>query len=755
MTQPSSTSKHAAVDFGYAQALGLTEDEWKKALELLGRSPNEAECQIIARLWSDDCSNKSGRVFLKTVFRDGLNIIRIPGRRIGAVEIGFGEAVTLKLDQNNQQCAADPFLGVQSGAQALLEDLITVGAHDLAVVDLLRVGHPENTGAQTALRASVSGLSQFCNLSGVPVVGGDSLLHERYNGAAIANLAAIGIVSTETLTSTSEVKPGNSILYVGAKTGRDNLVIDGKRQTKKADPYFSQLVCAFLRRAIESKQILEIQNIGVGGVAKALFDLSARIQLGLRCNIDQIPAEGAGMAMLDLLFGETCGRFLLVTSKERYRDISDTLTPAGISTILLGDILPGSDIEMLWQHHPAAMIPLKLASEESVEKVYQLVRFPPMPRKKELSAAEQVALQAKKEQESGGFVENPEDSWLDLLANPNLCSRRPIYRRCDQQLGTNTIVQAGSDAAVLRIKRRTDAAAARPERAIAVTIDSASIFCAADSYLGGVQTVAEAMRNLSASGAAPVACSQCLNFGDPADYKQISEFAEAVRGMSDACRAWDIPILSDSVSFRNTSITGAIMPTPSVVMLGIISDVSKAMTIAFRSKGDRVLLLGETKDELSASEYISYSAHKIDTSAPDINFALEKKTCDLVYELIHRGLLRSAHDLSTGGLASALAECCLSRPRPMGAELTLHAEGLRPEALLFSETSGRFLVSCAEKSLPTVRELCERAGVPITAEGTVGGRSIAVNGAFECAIPVATAYHIWSTGLNPILGIMD
>jgi phosphoribosylformylglycinamidine synthase len=256
------------------------------------------------------------------------------------------------------------------------------------------------------------------------------------------------------------------------------------------------------------------------------------------------------------------------------------------------------------------------------------------------------------------------------------------------------------------------------------------------------------MRNVTAAGAFPAACAQCLNFGDPADYKQLSQLAEALRGISDACRAWDIPIITDSISLRNGTAAAPSLPTPALVMVGVLSDISHACPCSFQTKGDCVLLLGTAKEEVSCSEYAHYSRHRLSGNAPDIDFLLEKKTCECVFELHQSGLLRSAHDLAAGGLAAALVESCLNRPRPIGAKLNMVQQNVSPLAQLFGETSGRFLVSCTEAALTNVRTTCNNYGVPISAQGVVGGKEITLSGALQCSMPLSTARRLWRGGLD-------
>ncbi len=780
------------VTFKEGRTYGIDEFEWARIIERMGRNPNDMECAIFAMLWSEAYCNKSSASLLDTIAREDERVKKVPGTRLKAVSIGDGEYLTMRLIANNSQSYIDTYFGAQTAMDMSLTELATVGATPLATVNMFRFGSSEQIANQRLLQGAANGVSAYANRFGVPVIGGEVYFHKQYNFSVMANSGSIGVISSDHPLKQERPPVGSAVLYVGAKTGRDGLptkereedllVSRKKRESvtlKISDPLLASRMISACAEAISLGIVRDIISAGVGGLGTAAFDLASRINNPIRIEIDKIPLRVDGLTPKEILLSESSERLLIVATKGEHRKLIDIFHKWDIDSSMVGQVIDADGIEFYWNHYLAADIPFLFAMGGSIQKHYQVVKFPPMLRRAENADGADAARRRKRKvqdewsvvrEASEGNKELPldinrstnlEDTWLDLLANPNLCSRRPLYRLCDQVVGCNSLVRAGGDAGVLRLKedgkkRTRGEDGSRPKKALAVTLDSNSLYVGMEPYLGTVQTVAEGMRNLAATGAKPIAIAHCLNFGDPSRYKEVCDLSESIRGLGDASRLWDIPIISEFVSLYNGSEGNPTLPAPAVMMVGLIEDTAHVCSVPFKERGDRILFLGKTLNELGCSEFGHYVHRQVNRLVPDINFDNEKAACDLVVALIRQGLLQSAHDCSGGGAAVALAECCLSGERPIGATLTmdntLDEKNFRTDAIMFSETSGRFIISCKAEHEDAVRAQVEAAGVPITGSGEVGGRDMRIAGAASAELPLATAYKIWSRRMSILLG---
>ncbi len=755
----------------HALTLGLNEDEWQQMIEGLGRAPNEVECAIFSALWREEYSLKSTLSFLKTLNRKGERAIKLAGDRASAVDIGDGEAVVFRAEFYNQQCLTEPLLGTAACLAKGISSIAAEGVRPLACLNLLRLGDLERPENVRLLQREIEGLSKFSNVAGVPIIGGEFYVHPAYDESPVVNGMCLGIGKKEDLIQQVQAKEGSSLLYLGMETGREGLTKEGSLPKRYlfADPFFAANFSQALRTALEQKLVLDYVEVSEGGLGTAFFETAHRFSLGVKVDLDRVPKRESTMTSTEVILSQTPLRALAITAPGKHRALGDCLHQFGVSAQLIGELVDTDDVEILWGHQEIANIPYSFSRQGLIEKEFEISQFPPMLRKKssqELDSKREKISRGKqdewamlrnapmlqKQARAEGIAPLPdslEDVWLDLLADPNLASKRRIYEHFDQTLHANSSFIGGGDAAILRVERGR-------QKALALSVDANVLYVRLDPYLGAVQTVAEAMRNISATGATPVAISHCLSFGDPQRHKDISEISEVIRGLGDACRAWGLFVVSDSVSLFNGTEGSPILGSPAVAMIGVLDDVKKACTIGFKEAGDKILLLGETKMELGGSEYLYYCHKILAGDLPDIDFEVEKKTCALIQELIAMELLCSAHDLSSGGLALCLAESCLEREKPIGAQLTLQKtitdQSFRPDALLFSESSARFLISCKSKNVEEVRSQCAKYGVSITGEGEVGGKFIEVNGALECTIALSTMHQIWSSGLDHLFG---
>jgi phosphoribosylformylglycinamidine synthase subunit PurL len=786
------------VERDFAFKLGLDEVEWEKIVDRLGRNPNHFECTIFATLWSDEVSNKSSASLLESVAREQPEVIKIPGSRLGLICIGEDQYLALRIVHNNKQTGKEPYWGVQTALDISLSDLTSAGGRPIGLLNSLKIGSTDLIKNQRLLQNASDGIGAYGNKFGTPILGGDLYFHKNYNKSPLINSAVAGLVETSHAIKKSTAPFKSPVLYVGAPTGRDGLISQNKSGLSSqtltvSDPLLcSRMICA-ISEAVEAKYVSDVVCVGSGGIAMACFDLSSRVNKPMLLDIDKIPLrKNTTMEPLEIILSESTERLLVVANKEKHRELVDVFHKWEISSVRVGEINDSEGIEFYWNHYIAADIPFQFAISGSVQKQIEVVKFPPMLKRRDASSEQaqqarkkrhvvddewslvrevSISKQAQKEKDKDfACPKNLEDVWLDMLANPNLCSRKPLYQMFDQILNASTVIQPGGDASVIRLKTAlnkqftaqfTDTEHPFPNRGLALTLDSNPLYVSMEPYLGTVQTVAEAMRNLAASGARVLAMTHCMNFGDPNNYKEICDLAESIRGLGDAAKIWDIPVLGETISLYNGTEGSPILPTPVVFMAGIVKDVTKIPRAGFSNKGDVILLLGLTKNEIGCSEYANYTHKTINHHVPDINFEEEKVTCELIVELIEMGLISSAHDISTGGSAIALVESCLERESPIGATLKIDDQvfetpngpvPLRRDSALFSESSGRFLISCKPENEDKIRQLCKEHSILITGSGVVGGKDIAIKGVVDVELPLSTVYRLWTHRLGHLMG---
>jgi phosphoribosylformylglycinamidine synthase len=755
---PAKNKLNVPVTFEYASSEhGLDIDEWERIVDRMGRKPNEIECSVFGVIWSEEYCNKSSAALLKTIERKEESVNVPIGSRTGILALKDGRKLAIRAIANNDQLLIDPYQASQSSMSASMLELATVGAPALSFLNLIRFGATDRLQTQRALQEAVRGISDFSNRSGVPIAGGELYFHPQHNRIPLVNSFAVGLVTSELV---SKVKPerGASVVYVGANTGLDSYMV--------GDPLLSSALASAVAEAVGSGLLIGAVATGRGGLAAATFDLAAKINAPIQIDLERIPLRFQDLAPKEILLSSSADRIICVVERDKHRQLIDTFNHYGLESVVIGQVTNNDGIEFFYNKQLRADIPFLFALGGSTQKHFDVVKFPPMLRRsesQELAASNRLKKRTEQDEwtvvresttNKNAYVQeisrsrNIEDVWLDLLANPNLCSRTPLSSQLDSGQGLRLLSARHGDAGIVRIPG--------DQRALAFSLDSMSLYVGVEPYLGSVQSIADGMRNLAAVGATPAGLAYSLNFGDPNNYKEVCDLSESIRGIGDSSKIWNIPMVSNFISLFNGSDTNPILPTPAVLVVGEISDISNVVGCSFKERGDTVLLLGNTLNEIGCSEYGYFTHQQINRLVPDINFDLEKKVCELMVRLHEEKLLRSAHDISSGGVAVALAECCLCGEKPIGASLTIENTLLptefREDAIMFSETSGRFLVSCDASSLVRVEELCAEYQIPVTGRGKVGGKEIKVDGALECTVPLQTAFKLWTRRLGQLLG---
>ncbi|MCB9029888.1 MAG: phosphoribosylformylglycinamidine synthase subunit PurL [Deltaproteobacteria bacterium] len=737
-----------------ALSSGLKENEFSSILEVLGRDVNLVELGIFSALYSEHCSYKSTKVHLKTLPTTGERVIHGPGENAGVVDIGDGQAVAFKVESHNHPTFIEPYQGAATGVGGILRDVFTMGARPLALMNGLRFGEAKNERTSYLLSNAVAGIGDYGNCMGIPTVAGELFFHKSYNGNCLVNAFALGLVDTDKIFLGEASGVGNPILYVGSKTGRDGIhgatmaseefddSSDEKRPTVQVgDPFQEKLLLEACLEIMQGDAVVGIQDMGAAGLTSSAYEMASRAGTGIKMELDKVPQREEGMNPYELMLSESQERMLLIAHAGREHEVVEVFQRWGLDAVQIGTVIEGGSVELYWHGDLISSMPVDV-----------LVNNAPQYRWPEAEPADFES----RFQFSVDDIEEPENLnqvWLEMIGHINLCSRQQVYDQYDSSVRTNTVLHPGSDSGLIRVKRENG-----PEKGVAMTLDCNSRYCGIDPHQGAAQTVAESYRNISATGALPIGVSDCLNFGSPEKPEGMWQIAEAVRGMGEACRAFEVPIVSGNASLYNETKGTAILPTPTIAMVGLINDASKAVSSHFKSDGDAVLVFGETFEELGGSEYLGSHFGIERGKLPVLDYDLEVATANFIRSLIEDGLLKSAHDISSGGLAAALTECCFSRYGKIGATLKVEQfaksretqhETERRDTLLFSETGARYVVSCDSTKLDQVRKRAEQADVVIGLSGKVGGKSIKIDEVAE--LDLDQAYAAWRDGLTSLI----
>jgi phosphoribosylformylglycinamidine synthase II len=750
-----------------ALAHGLTEQEFAQITTLLERSLSILEVGICSALYSEHCSYKSTRVHLKGLPTTGPRVLQGPGENAGVLDIGDGLAVVFKIESHNHPSFIEPFQGAATGVGGILRDVFTMGARPLALMNALRFGDPADPKTHYLLQHAVEGIGFYGNCMGVPTVGGELSFHPAFAGNCLVNAFALGIARHEGIFLGRAAGVGNKIYYVGSKTGRDGIhgatmasesFADDSQQKRPTvqvgDPFQEKLLLEACLELMRTDAVAGIQDMGAAGLTSSTYEMAERAGTGVRMYLDRVPQRESEMTPYEIMLSESQERMLVVVHKGKEQIVKDIFTHWHLDAAEIGEVVEGNQVELYWQGEVVSALPV--AAVTSAVPQYRWPEAAPADYEARLAFdASEV-----EEPQSAALVE----SWYALIGSPNLCSRFPLYRQYDSTVRGNSVVLPGGDAAVIRIKpsefavhgsKPKTAAQGGPEKGIAMTLDCNSVYCSLDPRQGAALAVAEAVRNISAVGAYPIGLSDNLNFGSPERPEGMWQIAEGLRGLSEAARAFEVPIISGNVSLYNESKGKAILPTPVVAMVGLIEDAKLCIGSSFQAAGDRILVLGKTReDELGGSEYLSQRFKIERGSLPQLDYALELATNALVRSLIGAGLLRSCHDVSSGGLAVALVECCVGPYQSIGASIQLEPDqqgaSTRTDGLLFAESGARYLLSCSPENEAQVRSLCAQAGLCISLAGTVGGDVIAVKDI--AALDLERAQKVWREGLAELFG---
>ena len=718
---------------------GLIPEEYQKILKILGREPTYTELGVFSVMWSEHCSYKSSRHYLKLLPTEGPRVLQGPGENAGVVDIGDGLAVAFKMESHNHPSFIEPYQGAATGVGGILRDIFTMGARPIASLNSLRFGSIDHPRTPYLLSGVVAGIGGYGNCVGVPTVGGEVYFDECYNGNILVNAFTLGIMKKKRIFTGIAKGVGNPVIYVGSKTGRDGIhgatmasesFSEEKEQRRPTvqvgDPFTEKLLLEACLELMEKDCIVGIQDMGAAGLTSSSSEMAGRGGSGIELDLSRVPLRESGMTPYEILLSESQERMLLVARKGTEDEVKRIFDKWDLDAVVIGQVTEDHQFRAHFNGAEVVRVPITALTKEA--PVYQR----PAARPSNIDEFQQLDLSA---------VQEPEDLAATLkllLGSPNIALKEWVYRQYDHFVRSNTVIAPGADAAVIRVKGT--------QKGLALTVDGNSRYCFLDPYVGGVLTVAEAARNLACVGARPLGLTDCLNFGSPENPEVMWQFAEVIRGMRDACMALKVPVVSGNVSFYNETDSKPIYPTPTVGMVGLLAKLKRVVTPWFKFPGDIVVLLGRTREELGGSEYLKLIHGLVKGTPPWIDLKLEEAVQNCCLEAIDRGILRSAHDISDGGLAVSLAECCIGGPdRPLGVRIETH-EMIRGDALLFSESPSRIVVSLEEKNLARLQELAAELRVPMHVIGTVGGARFVIQPLLQ--LPVEELRSIWAHGLT-------
>ena len=738
------------VDADLHLRLGLTHDEYDRIVEILERIPNRAELAMYSVMWSEHCSYKSSSLHLKNLPSDGPHVLVGPGEGAGVIEVG-GVAVAIRLESHNHPSFVEPVQGAATGIGGVVRDVLSMGARPIALLDPLRFGPLVSEGDVDDVTAHrnrflaagvVSGISSYGNCIGVPTVGGEIKFEDCYSGNPLVNVMCIGVAPKDRLMLARAHGPGNKVLLLGSKTGRDGIggvsvlasatleegAPDKRPSVQVGDPFTEKLLIEACLSLIEKGLVVGVQDLGGAGLCCATSESAANAGTGMRIDLDQVPLREPGLEPFEILTSESQERMLLIVKPEDVEEALAECLRLGAGAAVIGEVTTTGRLQVFEEGREVAEVP---AASLGDGPVYDR----PAKRPDWLDA-----LQAEEISELGDS-ELPA-AILQILSSPNIASKRWAFEQYDHQVMLNTVVKPGTDAAVLRVPGSN--------LKIAVTTDGNGRYCYLDPYVGAGHAVAEAYRNICTTGAEPVAITNCLNFGNPERPEVMWQFIQALRGMGDACRSLNVPVTGGNVSFYNESGSRGIFPTPIVGMVGILAEGVSPPPLGFRHEGDLIVLIGVTHWEPGGSEYARTLLGKVAGKPPALDLEREAATGGVIREAIAEGLFTSVHDLSEGGLAVALAEACIEGG--FGATIDLPG-GLSLCAWLFSETSSRYLVSIGEENLGRFQALAG-AGVAALTLGFVGGSSLEIGSTVKIPLAGLKDCHerSFASAIDPAVG---
>ena len=714
--------------------MGVTDAEFAMVKDILGRLPNYTEISLFSAMWSEHCSYKSSKVLLRKLPTKGPRVLQGPGEGAGIVDIGDNQAVVFKIESHNSPSAIEPFHGAATGVGGIVRDVFSMGARPVAMLGSLRFGNLDNDRVKYLFTEVVRGMAHYGNNLGVPTVGGEVYFDDCYKGNPLVNAMCVGLINHEDIKKGQAHGEGNTVIYVGAPTGRDG--VHGASFSSKelsdddtgvyvvGDPILEKSLMEACLEVIHHPALVGIQDMGAAGLISSSCEMASKAGMGMELYLDELPQREEDMLPFEMMLSESQERMLLVIEKGREEEVRAIFKKYDLDAVAIGKVTSDGIMRLFHKGELVAEVPAHALAEQAPEyhkpsreadyyKAFANVDTTPDP------------------------IDDCNKTLCGLLARPSIASKKYAYEQFDYQVGTNTVVPPGSDAAVLRVRGTN--------KALAMTTDCNGRYVYLDPHVGGAIAVAEAARNIVASGATPLAVTDNLNFGSPDNPEIFWQMEQSLNGISQACIMLDTPIIGGNVSMYNERSGTAIYPTPTIGMVGLVEDLAHITTQFFKNEGDIIYLIGETLAEFGGSELQLMQKGKIEGRPPSINLETEKANQQAVLSGIKAGLIKSAHDISEGGIAVALAESLFGQAN-LGAQVNIP---LTDAVLLFSESQSRFIVSVAPENKDAFEKMAK--ATPIGTANTTGKLRINCSGSSAIDMTVKDLEKIWEEAIPCLL----
>jgi len=712
---------------------GLTEEEYNLIVATLQRDPNHTEVGILGAMWSEHCSYKSSKIHLKKLPTKGKQVIQGPGENAGIVDLGDDLCAVFKMESHNHPSYIEPYQGAATGVGGIIRDIFTMGARPIALLDSLRFGNPDLPKTKFLIEGIVSGIADYGNCIGIPTVGGEVYFDDCYNGNPLVNVFCLGIAKKDKIFKGYASGIGNPVIYVGSKTGRDGIqgaimasgsFTSESEQKRPAvqvgDPFTEKLLLEACLELFETDCVVGIQDMGAAGLISSSTEMADRGRTGLDLWMEKVPRREKNMSPYEVLLSESQERMLMVLNKGKEKTAKSIFKKWGLDFSIIGEVTDTKVLRIFDNNDLVASLPIDFITNSAPS--YDRPYTEPV---KNIKSTEDIKNDL-----------TIEETFLKVLTSPTITSKRWIFEQYDYMVRTNTMFIPLNDSAVLNIKKT--------KKGIAITSNCNSRYCFLDPREGTKIAVAESARNLACSGALPLAITDCLNFGNPEKPEIMWQFKESIEGMKEACLKLNTPVVSGNVSFYNETEGVSVYPTPTIGMVGLIKDLDKTVNQWFKSEGDLIAILGDTYDEIDGSEYQKLFNGNISGIPPKIDLDQESNLIKTLIELANKSIINSAHDLSEGGIAVALAECCFSKNKNFGFIVNLdniNVKKLNIPVLLFSESQSRCIVSINKNNLQKLKDITSENSINLKLIGVVGGNKMIIENILD--LRVEDVYRQW------------
>ena len=709
---------------------GLKSDEYKKICKLLKRTPNLTELGIFSAMWNEHCSYKSSRLHLKKLPTKGKKVIQGPGENAGVIDIEDGDAIVFKIESHNHPSFIEPYQGAATGVGGIMRDVFTMGARPIANLNSIHFGSTQHKKTKNLLRGVVHGIGGYGNCMGVPTIAGQTSFDSSYNGNILVNAMTLGLVKKNKIFYSKAAGLDKPVIYVGSKTGRDGIhgasmasaSFDEKIEEKKptvqvGDPFTEKLLLEACLELMEGDSIIAIQDMGAAGLTSSSIEMASKGNLGIEINLNKVPCRESKMTPYEIMLSESQERMLIVLEKGKEELAKKIFDKWNLDFSVIGKTTNSKNIELFFDNEQVAKIPVNTLVENSpmYDRKWKKTKLPKKNKFKK-DVYNDLKIQ---------------DILKKILSNPNICSKEWIWQQYDHTVMGDTIQKPGGDSGVVRVHGT--------EKAVAASVDSSAVYCWAHPLTGGKQVVAESWRNLVSVGATPIAITNCLNFGSPEKEENMGEFVECVQGIGEASKYLNFPVVSGNVSFYNQTKEVGIKPTPSIGGVGLIKDYKKMITMDFKENNNVVLIIGKTEGHMDQSLFARIILDEKNGPPPEVNLFNEKNNGQSLLSLVEKGLVKSAHDISLGGIIVALSKMCIKGNK--GIKLNKTKNLINEIEYLFAEDQGRYIIEINQKDLNEVNKILDKNSVYHEELGVIIEKDMIINSKTKVSIDELKSYN--------------